>query len=80
MGAASTLRRRFGDISSGLTHRKRYGFIQQDDNLPDVFVHENEFRSRSDVPWVRDGDAVEFVVEQTPKGPSATDVVVMGAG
>jgi CspA family cold shock protein len=60
-------------------HRKRYGFIERDDSLPDVFVHENEFRSRVDVPWVRDGDAVEFAVEQTPKGSSATDVVVMAA-
>jgi CspA family cold shock protein len=61
-------------------HRKRYGFIARDDNLPDVFVHENEFRSRADVPWVRDGDAVEFEVEQTPKGSSAADVIVMGSG
>jgi cold shock CspA family protein len=60
-------------------HRKRYGFIERDDSLPDVFVHENEFRSRADVPWVRDGDTVEFVVEQTPKGSSATDVVVRAA-
>jgi len=37
----------------------------------------NEFRSVADAQWVRDGDAVEFEVEQTPKGSSAVDVVVL---
>lgn len=59
-------------------HRKRYGFIRRDGGRGDVFVHMNEFRSAADVHWVRDGDAVEFGVEQTPKGPSAVDVVVLG--
>ena len=59
-------------------HQKRYGFIMRDDGLKDVFVHRNEFRSPSDVSWLRDGDAVEFGIEQTPKGPSAVDVVVLG--
>jgi len=61
-------------------HQRRYGFIERENDLPDVFVHVNEFRSRTDVPWVRDGDAVEFEVERTPKGPSAADVVVLGTG
>ena len=60
-------------------HRKRYGFIRRSDGLKDVFVHQNEFRTATDVPWVRDGDAVEFGIEQTPKGPSAVDVVVLGS-
>ena len=60
-------------------HRKRYGFIQRADGLEDVFVHQNEFRKAADVPWVRDGDAVEFGIEQTPKGPSAVDVVLLTA-
>jgi CspA family cold shock protein len=62
------------------SHQKRYGFILRDDGFQDVFVHMNEFRSTSDAYWVRDGDAVEFGVEQTPKGPSAVDVVVLGGG
>ena len=61
-------------------HRKRYGFIQRNDGLKDVFVHQNEFRSTADVPWLRDGDAVEFEIEQTPKGTSAVDVIVLGHG
>jgi CspA family cold shock protein len=58
-------------------HRKRYGFIQRNDGLQDVFVHTSEFRSTSDVYWVRDGDVVGFKVEQTLKGPKAVDVVVL---
>lgn len=61
-------------------HQRRYGFIRRGDGLPDVFVHVNEFRSRADTHWVREGEAVEFGIEQTPKGPSAVDVVVLGAG
>ena len=60
-------------------HRKRYGFIQCDDGLPDIFVHLNEFRSAADAYWIRDGDRVKFEVEQSPKGPKAVDVVVLKA-
>ena len=56
--------------------QKCYGFIQRDDGCHDVFVHMNEFRSTEDAYWVREGDAVEFDVEQSPKGPRAVDVVV----
>lgn len=59
------------------SHQRRYGFIQRDDGLRDVFVHANAFRSESDAYWVREGDAVEFEVEQAPKGPRAVDVVVV---
>ena len=61
-------------------HQKRYGFIRRGDGLPDVFVHMNEFRSTADVQWLKEGDAVDFGVEQTPKGPSAVDVVVLKDG
>ena len=59
------------------SHQKRYGFIRRDDGLPDVFLHVNEFRSRADTHWVKEGDPVEFAVEQTPKGLNAVDVVVL---
>ena len=62
------------------SHEKRYGFIQRDDGLPDVFVHVSRFRHPEDTYWVRSGDAVEFDVEQAPKGPKAVDVVVLKAG
>ena len=60
--------------------QKCYGFIQRDDGCHDVFVHMNEFRFTADAYWVRDGDAVEFEVEQASKGPKAVDVVVLEAG
>jgi CspA family cold shock protein len=61
-------------------HQKRYGFIRRDDGLRDVFVHTNEFRSPADAHWLRDEQAVEFEVQQTPKGPRAVDVVVLATG
>ncbi|MDY7077409.1 MAG: cold shock domain-containing protein [Chloroflexota bacterium] len=62
------------------SHQKRYGFIRRDDGLSDVFVYLNEFRSTADAQWVRDEDSVEFWVEQTSKGPSAVEVVVLKDG
>jgi CspA family cold shock protein len=59
------------------SHQKRYGFIRRENDQPDVFLHVNEFRSRADTYWVREGDPVEFRVEQTPKGLNAVDVVVL---
>jgi len=62
------------------SHQKRYGFIQRDDGLQDVFVHMSDFRHSEDAYWVREGDTVEFGVKQAPKGPRAVDVVVPEAG
>ena len=75
----TTTRRVRGTIK-WFNHRKGYGFIQRDDGIQDVFVHANEFRSESDVYWVRDGDAVEFEVEQVSRGPKAVDVTVLEGG
>jgi CspA family cold shock protein len=52
--------------------KKGYGFIARDAG-EDVFVHysaivEDGFRN------LAEGDRVEFVVEQGPKGPAAADV------
>jgi cold shock CspA family protein len=40
-------------------------------------VHANAFRSPSDAYWVKEGDTVEFELEQAPKGPRAVDVVMV---
>jgi CspA family cold shock protein len=55
----------------------RYGFIQRDDKLPDVFVHLNDFRDTVEALLLSQGDAVEFGIEQAPKGPRAVDVVTL---
>jgi CspA family cold shock protein len=56
---------------------KGYGFIRRSEGRPDAFVHFNDFRTRQDAYWIRDGDTLEFAVEQTPKGPRAIDVQVL---
>ena len=59
------------------SHQKRYGFIERGNGHQDIFVHANAFRSQTDAFWVREGDVVEFEVEQAPKGPRAVDVVMV---
>ena len=59
------------------SHQKRYGFIRRDDGHQDVFIHMNDFRSTADAHWVKGGDAVEFEVEHSPKGPRAVDAVML---
>lgn len=54
---------------------KGFGFITPDDSSKDVFVHYSAiqadgFRSLSE------GQAVSYEVEQGPKGPQATQVVL----
>jgi CspA family cold shock protein len=52
---------------------KGYGFIGRDDG-EDVFVHHTGIRGEG-FKTLDEGDRVEFVVESSPKGPQATDVV-----
>ena len=53
--------------------QKGYGFIQQEDGGQDVFVHHSSitmdgFRS------LAEGQAVEYDLEDGPKGPKAVNV------
>ncbi|AKH89490.1 MULTISPECIES: transcription antiterminator/RNA stability regulator CspE [Edwardsiella] len=55
---------------------KGFGFISPADGSKDVFVHfsaiqSNEFRT------LDEGQKVEFSVENSPKGPSAVNVVAI---
>jgi CspA family cold shock protein len=68
---------------------KGYGFIQPDaegdEEVDDVFVHysaiagrmvDGTFESMVDkFRNLKEGERVEFVIEDTPKGPQASDVV-----
>ncbi|WP_372635696.1 cold-shock protein [Fodinibius sp.] len=54
--------------------QKGFGFIKPDDGSKDVFVHRNNIESLDYNQGLEDGEAVEFDVEETPKGLSATNV------
>ena len=49
---------------------KGFGFIKPEDGSEDVFVHHSEVSGED----LRDGEHIEFDVEQTPKGLSAVNV------
>jgi len=53
--------------------QKGYGFIARD-NGPDVFVH---YSAVAGSGWrnLEEGDRVEFVITEGPKGPQASEVV-----
>jgi len=53
---------------------KGYGFIQPDDGGEDVFVHHSAIEGVGFKTLAED-DAVEFEVEEGPKGLRATNVV-----
>ncbi|WP_138431458.1 cold-shock protein [Fodinibius saliphilus] len=54
--------------------QKGFGFIAPDDGGKDVFVHRNNVENLDYNQGLEDDEAVEFDVEETPKGLSATNV------
>ncbi|HIW64587.1 MAG TPA: cold-shock protein [Candidatus Stackebrandtia excrementipullorum] len=52
---------------------KGYGFIEQDGNGPDVFVHFSAIQSQG-YRELNEGQNVEFEVGQGQKGPQAENV------
>ncbi|GAA4482924.1 cold-shock protein [Rhodococcus olei] len=52
---------------------KGFGFIEQDGDGPDVFVHYSEIQS-SGFKTLDEGARVEFEIGQGQKGPQATGV------
>jgi len=52
---------------------KNFGFITQEDSSQDLFFHASSLDGLS-FEELREGDAVTFEVEETPKGSSAVNV------
>jgi CspA family cold shock protein len=55
--------------------KKGYGFIQQDDGK-DLFVHYTAIQGDG-FKSLREGQKVQFEIEETPKGPKAKNVRVI---
>ncbi|CAK8723680.1 Cold shock protein CspD [Candidatus Electronema halotolerans] len=53
---------------------KGYGFIQQEDGGPDVFVHHSAIQSQG-FRTLKEGARVSFEVVDGPKGPAADQVM-----
>ena len=54
--------------------QKGYGFIAKDDGSGDVFVHFSAIKGEG-FKSLAEGDAVEFEVVDSEKGPKAANVV-----
>ena len=55
--------------------QKGFGFIKPEDGGKDIFVHRNNVEGLGPNQGLEDDEKVEFEIEETPKGPSATNVV-----
>ena len=53
--------------------KKGYGFIERDDKEKDVFCHASAVKAGG-MRFLNEGDAVEFTLEDGPKGPSAVNL------
>jgi len=53
--------------------KKGYGFLSQEDG-DDVFVHYTSIKGDG-FKTLKEGDAVEFEVQEGPKGPQAANVI-----
>jgi CspA family cold shock protein len=55
-------------------NNKGYGFIEQDNGRPDVFVHYSVIREDG-YKSLKEGQLVEFDLIDGPKGPQAENVM-----
>ena len=57
--------------------QKGFGFIQPDNGGKDIFLHRNNIENLGFNEGINDGEEVEFSVEETDKGLSATEVYIL---
>ena len=57
--------------------QKGFGFIKPENGEKDVFVHRNNVENLGFNEDIKDGEEVEFAVEETDKGLSAVDVYLL---
>ena len=62
-------------IVKWFNNAKGYGFVTPDDGEQDVFVHFSAIQAEG-FKVLAEGQAVNFNVEDGPKGPQATNVTV----
>ena len=55
---------------------KGYGFITPEEGGKDLFVHYSDIQSATGYATLRDGQVVQFDIEQGMKGPCAKKVTV----
>ena len=53
---------------------KGYGFIEQDDNTKDVFVHWTSVEGLGNYEHMSEGEPVSYEIEQTDRGLKAVNV------
>jgi CspA family cold shock protein len=63
-------------IVKWFSDQKGYGFIEQEDGGPDLFVHHSGINT-SGFKTLHEGDRVTYDIEQGQKGPSAVNVTVV---
>lgn len=56
---------------------KGFGFIASDDSDKDIFFHATALADGVDFNSIREGDNVEFDIEETDKGQNAVNVTVV---
>ena len=53
---------------------KGYGFIKCDDSEDEVFVHNSAIKNGN---ALQEGERVKFDLEETPRGPRATNLEIL---
>ncbi len=56
---------------------KGFGFITPETGGKDIFVHRNNVENLASNESLKDGDEVEYSLEETPKGMNAVEVYVL---